>query len=552
MDFRKYQHIERFGTSEVEHIEVGNCYCFPKIDGTNSQVWLGGDGNIHAGSRNRELTLEKDNQGFYEHILKHEGVAKCLNENPKLRLYGEWLCLSGDTIIRKTSGGKNSNNMTLRDMYKYSITPTVETSRYVNKNGENSTTLREPWWIRYGMPSIFSLYLDEDKIKPNKISQIHYSGDKEVYKVTTRKGFSIKSTLDHPFFTPHGFVQLRDLRENDCVAVTDFHNKPTKRTYGKGTNKIFKKQEEYRNRIGKCEMCGISNSLELHHKDGNHLNNDESNFQVLCRECHRNSHTQLFKGFEYNYEFDKIISIEYVGIEDCYDITMCGEENVRNYVANGFIVHNCPHSLRTYRDDCWRKFYVFDVVEELGNDEFRYLPYEEYRELCEKYGIDYLPPIAIINNPSYENLIALLDRNVFLIKDGCGVGEGIVIKRYNYKNKYGRTTWAKIVTSEFKEKHAKVMRGGNSVEEGKKMIEQTIVDKYVTTALCEKVYAKIVAEKGEWKSQFIPMLLNMVYYDLVREDCWNFVKENKYPTINFKTLIVVCNEKVKSNLPNLF
>ena len=58
MYFRKYQHIERFGTMEVEGIELGLCYIFPKIDGTNSSVWLGEDGQIHAGSRKRELSLE--------------------------------------------------------------------------------------------------------------------------------------------------------------------------------------------------------------------------------------------------------------------------------------------------------------------------------------------------------------------------------------------------------------------------------------------------------------------------------------------------------------
>ena len=32
MEFRKYQHIERFGTMEVDGIEIGTCYVFPKID----------------------------------------------------------------------------------------------------------------------------------------------------------------------------------------------------------------------------------------------------------------------------------------------------------------------------------------------------------------------------------------------------------------------------------------------------------------------------------------------------------------------------------------
>ena len=51
--FVKYQHVERFGNLEVQNIELGQCYIFPKIDGTNASVWLE-DGDVKAGSRTRE------------------------------------------------------------------------------------------------------------------------------------------------------------------------------------------------------------------------------------------------------------------------------------------------------------------------------------------------------------------------------------------------------------------------------------------------------------------------------------------------------------------
>src|SRR5690606_24840082 len=107
----------------------------------------------------------------------------------------------------------------------------------------------------------------------------------------------------------------------------------------------------------------------------------------------------------------------------------------------------------------------------------------------------------------------------------------------------------KIVTSEFKEKHAKVM--GKSTIEGKKMVEEEIVEKFVTKALCEKVYSKIENESG-WSSKMIPRLLNTVYYDLVKEDCWEFIKAYKNPTINFGTLQHFTFKKVKENLPHVF
>lgn len=302
MEFRKYQHIERFGTTECENINFGRCYIYPKIDGTNSSVWIGDEGVIHAGGRNRELSLEKDNGGFLANTINNCNIIRCLEDNPNIRIYGEWLI---------------------------------------------------------------------------------------------------------------------------------------------------------------------------------------------------------------------------------------------------------PHSLKTYRDDCWKKFYVFDVIEELGGDDFRYMPYEEYKPIMEKYGIDYIPPIAIINNPTYENLIALLDKNTYLIKDGAGVGEGIVIKRYNYRNRNGRVVWAKIVTSEFKKKHAKAMFVGKEIQ-GSTTIEQKIINKYVTLALCEKTLAKIKNQKDGWSSKYIPQLLNTVFYDLVREDCWNFVKEFKNPIINFKELGRLCNIKIKELIPDIF
>lgn len=90
MEFKKYQHIERFGASEVDGIEFGDCYIFYKVDGTNSQVWLN-NGELKAGSRNRELSFENDNAGFYNTISKDERIIKYLEKHPTHRIYGEWL-----------------------------------------------------------------------------------------------------------------------------------------------------------------------------------------------------------------------------------------------------------------------------------------------------------------------------------------------------------------------------------------------------------------------------------------------------------------------------
>jgi hypothetical protein len=201
-----------------------------------------------------------------------------------------------------------------------------------------------------------------------------------------------------------------------------------------------------------------------------------------------------------------------------------------------------PHTLKTYQDTAWRKFYIFDVM-----DGDLYLKYEDYQILMEKFNIDYVPAICKIKNPSYEKLVEQLEKNTFLIQDGHGTGEGIVIKNYNYANKYGKIIWAKIVKNEFKTKHQKC-----DVAEitDKKMIEEEIASKYVTQSLVEKEYAKIALEG--WESKKIPQLLNTVYYCLIQEESWNIVKEFKRPTINFTTLYTLCIQKIKELLPHLF
>lgn len=292
MEFLKYQHVERFGTTETNGIESGMCYVFPKIDGTNSQLWM--NGGLKAGSRNRELTLDNDNAGFYNWAINQLPLLNFFHAYPNLRLYGEWLV---------------------------------------------------------------------------------------------------------------------------------------------------------------------------------------------------------------------------------------------------------PHTLKTYQEDAWNKFYVFDVMD--GNE---YLPYEKYKALLDEFEIEYIPPICKVFNPTYERLLNQLEKNGYLIEDGKGTGEGVVIKNYDYKNKFGRVVWAKIVKNEFKAKHQKCQV--TEIKETK-FIEEEIVNKFVTKALVEKEFSKIDNEVG-WDSKQIPRLLNTVFYCLVKEECWNFVKEFKNPTVDFKRLSFFTTNRIKKLMPHIF
>ncbi len=295
--FTKYMHLERLGTAEVEGIEHGMTYVFPKLDGTNASVWLGEDGEVKAGSRNRQLALGSDNAGFYAFAFANPALKAYLLEHPTHILYGEWLV---------------------------------------------------------------------------------------------------------------------------------------------------------------------------------------------------------------------------------------------------------PHSLKTYRDDCWRRFYIFDVFD---TETERFLPYDQYSLLVAKHRLDFLSPLALIKDGDPALYTKIMEQNTVCLKDGAGIGEGIVIKNYNFVNRYGRVVWAKLVTNAFKEEHHKAM--GAPIL-GSDLVEQRIVDKYVTQEMIDKVYAKMILDTDGWHSKMIPQLLNTVFYDLVREETWAYIKEHKLPSINFKALQQFTIVKVKEIRKDLF
>lgn len=298
MNFEKYQHLERLGTEDVQNITLGQCHVFYKIDGTNASVWLGDDGQVKAGSRNREISADSDNAGFWVWVdANRSKFDKFFYQHPTVRLYGEWLV---------------------------------------------------------------------------------------------------------------------------------------------------------------------------------------------------------------------------------------------------------PHSLKTYREDAWREFYVFDVVKEDGE----YVEYETYQSTLTEFGINYIPPICSIKNPTMENLQRIQEKSgEFLIADGEGLGEGIVIKNYGFYNKWNRQVWAKLVTNEFKEKHQKEM--GAPKHAAGVFIEEAIADKHCTPAFIRKEYAKMVLD-SPWQSRRIPELLGRIYHTLIVEESWNFVKENKNPTINFQTLQQMVNINIKAELKEIF
>jgi len=197
------------------------------------------------------------------------------------------------------------------------------------------------------------------------------------------------------------------------------------------------------------------------------------------------------------------------------------------------------HTLGNYRDDCWRKFYIFDVCY-FQNDNLKYMSYYDYKALLTKYELDFIPPLCIIENPRMDYLQKAMETNTYLMKEGF-FGEGIIIKRYDYINKFGRTTWGKLVRNEFKDEHYKF---DETVIKQEKIIEEDIVETYITQAVLEKEKAKI----ENFTNKDIPKFFGIIYYTLIKEDLWNILKKYKNPNIDFKFLNMLVINKCKKFL----
>lgn len=205
-----------------------------------------------------------------------------------------------------------------------------------------------------------------------------------------------------------------------------------------------------------------------------------------------------------------------------------------------------PHTLKDYRDDAWGKFYIIDMYDDSKG---RYLNFTEYSLLASEYGIPFLRPLLVAKNPDLEALLREVEKNTYLMKNGH-IGEGVVIKNYEFLNRDGNQVWAKIVNNEFKEKHFGEMGVPANY---RKMTEEVILERWMTDHMVDKCVAKLVLENNAvWERKLLPLLFDSIFRDLVEEELPTILKKLNNPTINFSALKTLVIRHLKESRPQLF
>ncbi len=252
-----------------------------------------------------------------------------------------------------------------------------------------------------------------------------------------------------------------------------------------------------------------------------------------------------------------------------------------------------PHTLKTYREDAWRRFWVFDVW---NHTKGAYMPYAEYGEHFEGMGLDVIHPLCTAENPSAnQNRSArpgppasirindMLERNKFLVQDGLGSGEGVVLKNYLWRNRFGRQPWAKVVRNEFKERNG--VEFGPPKIKGERDIAAEVVNELATEDFIRKEWAKVanaVAEDqktllvsddytggmdsvGQYESvvrqsefvavnrgKIIPRFLGTIYHTFMVEEVWTIAKKWKNPVLDFSRVNKLLTIRAKAVLAEVF
>lgn len=318
--------------------------------------------------------------GFVDGCIKTSGLSSEEANNifdiiEKSGRYSFNLCCSGDTKLFRHPG-RHKTSLTIRDMYliKNDIKYAKETSHI---------DLYKKFKL-FGYGKTLSLFSD-GRIRENSIVDIRYQGKQKLYRITLDNGSYIETTDNHKYPTPIGERILSELKIGDSLFIKGERTPEDIKSFSKkyGYSNISKNELKLRKVTNKGTMgfvCGEKNPgytngvytefvknkkmipmfcvdcgpreatyprLETHHVDGNRENSTVENLVNLCPSCHKKREyaSGRTRRGEVGYPSltSSIVSIEYVGENDVYDIEMASPSH--NFVTDSGIVTCNSHAV---------------------------------------------------------------------------------------------------------------------------------------------------------------------------------------------------------------
>jgi len=362
------------------------------------------------------------------------------------------LCVSGNTkLCKKNNGGPHKFHPTVKEMY--SIRNDIN---YAKHTGH--LDLYKKWKFYKSYRTALSM-CDDSRVRPNTILDIRPMGVQKTYRVMLVDGEYLACTLNHKFPTSRGEKPLKKLKIGDEIYVVGQYEYSNGKTYGWSDitkNELWSKEQggyhncgfvkgernpgytngewtKYQKNIKKleqkCYQCGKSKCrLETHHIDGDRLHNELDNLTNLCVSCHKKEHYnsgRCKKGQKgYPTVLKKIISIEYMGEEEVFDVEMQGPNH--NFVTDTGIITSNSHSV-SYAKLGYTTAYLKQhfplqfFCSYLTGAKWKMHPNEEIKALAQdakQFNIEVLPPTLTHKQLDFH----ILDNKIYF---GVGNIKGI-------------------------------------------------------------------------------------------------------------------------------
>lgn len=187
-----------------------------------------------------------------------------------------------------------------------------------------------------------------------------------------------------------------------------------------------------------------------------------------------------------------------------------------------------------------KKFYFYDIYDIEAE---RYLGIGDIRSEAGHIGLELAPILYEGEFISEEHLLSFVGKSQLAVN---GVGEGIVVKNYDYFDKHGHQHFTKIVSQHFQEISGTKIKAMKS----KPDILTQFINNTVTHSRIEKMLYKLVDE-GKLKEDFaiedmgtiLKLLGSSVYEDVMKEEQDELMKAIKgrfgkaIPTLVRETLM---------------
>lgn len=223
---------------------------------------------------------------------------------------------------------------------------------------------------------------ENNRVFRNEIADVVKTGLKECFEIKTEKGFSLRATADHKFYTGLEYERLGDLRVGSVVFIHDNtpYNKREKsirkkymettlKWYYKGKprkiNGLYYFREKVHRLIYEAHMNGISyeeykkmlnsqcflpvdwntipDGYDIHHINEKTWDNSIHNLEMIDMKSHARFHAiSRQDNLRFMVTPDRVVSIESVGMKETYDIKCFFPYN--NFIAEGIVVHNSGKS----------------------------------------------------------------------------------------------------------------------------------------------------------------------------------------------------------------